>query len=206
MVLSDMFKKKSSEYYLENAVEQNRKNPRSFLIPTAEEIEYLKEGNLVKLIFVMNEPIANGCRAERMWVKITDTKNNRLQGVLDNHPSFLKTIKYGDKLSFEAVNIASVLSSARNINEELYAVISKKALELKQINWVIRTTDLNNPKDSGWQLFYGDESQDYLDNAQNATIIKLRDVLSFEPLLEYVFSNDGYSYEYSDKLKRYIVV
>lgn len=79
-------------------------------------------------------------------------------------------------------------------------------MEKREINWLIRTQDADNEQDSGWQLFYGDEDDDYLDHSENAEIISLEAVLSFEPLLENVFGQDGNAYEYSKKENTYAEV
>lgn len=198
---------KSNEYHLENAVKMNRLRPRNYLIPTQEEIKALKKGSLVKLIFVMKIPQDNGCRAERMWVVIEEINNRKFTGVLDNDPYYIKSIKCGDEIEFTVENIAGIyFDKEAPFDEKLFAIITKKALDNNQINWVIRTDDLNNEQDSGWQLFYGDENEEYLDDPNNASIVSLEDVLSFEPLLESVFSSSGHAYEYSAKLNKFIEV
>lgn len=206
MGIQHIFKRKKPEYHLENSVKKNMELPRIFLIPNREEIENLDAGDLVRLIFVMETPLNNGCRAERMWVRITDKQNGVFKGVLDNEPCYLKSIKFGDTITFKAENIASIYGEKTPFNEKLFAIITKKALDNKQINWVFRTDDLNNEQDSGWQLFYGDESEEYLEDSKNSTIISLELVLSFEPLLESVFCQHGYAYEYSKLNNKFIEV
>lgn len=195
-----------TEFYLEDAVRLNRESPRTFLIPSKEEIDNLEISSLVKLIFVMKQPQKDGCRAERMWVKITEKQGDIFEGVLNNDPYFLKTIKYGDKISFRRENIASIYVKESPFDEKKFAIITKKALDNKQINWVTRSDELYNEQDSGWQLFFGDESPEYLDNADNATLISLEQVLSFEPLLETVFSDTGNAYEYSASSNSFVRV
>jgi hypothetical protein len=206
MGLIDMIRREKAEFHLENIIEKNKLFPRTFLKPSPKEIESLQIGMLVRLIFILEKALKNGCRAERMWVKITNIKNDKFTGVIDNDPYYLKSIKRGDVILFDAFNIATVYVEGSTINEELYAIITKKALENKQVNWVIRTDDINNEQASGWQLFYGDESQAYLDEAKNATVISLKNVLSFEPLLEDVFCSSGNSFEYSKELNKFIGV
>lgn len=46
----------------------------------------------------------------------------------------------------------------------------------------------------------------FLDDYANAKIISLEDVLYFEPLLEDVFSNSGYAYEYSETENKFVEV
>ena len=206
MGLLGMLGRRKAEFHLENAIEQNKLFPRTFLVPSLDELKSLKAGTLVNIIFVFEKELKNGCNAERIWVEITDIQDGKFRGVLDNDPYFLKSIKRGDKITFETSNIASVYSKGSTIHEELFAIITKKALENKQINWVVRSDDLNNEQDSGWQLFYGDESESYLDDAKNASVVSLKHVLTFEPLLEDVFRCSGNAFEYSSRLNKFIEV
>jgi hypothetical protein len=201
-----LFNGNSREYHLEDVVVLSKKSPRTFLIPSIEEIEKIEMGTLVKLIFVMEKALKNGCRAERMWVKVKSIKDGVYTGVVDNDPYYLKTIKSGDIITFRAENIACIYGGNPNFDEKLFAIITKKALENRQINWVVRTDDIDNEQDSGWQLFYGDESPEYLDEPDNASIVSLENILSFEPLLEEVFSSSGLAYEYSQSDNKFIEV
>lgn len=202
----DVFGRDKQEFYLENIIQKNRQLPRTFLIPTKAEIEKLEKDGLVKLIFVMEKPQENGCRAEKMWVKIINNQNGIFTGILDNEPYYLKSIKSGDIVTFKTENIAGIYGGESSLNEKLLAIITKKALEERQINWVVRTDDLNNDQDSGWQLFYGDESPEYLDDSSNSSIVSLEYILSFEPLLENVFNSYGYAYEYSARANKFVEV
>jgi hypothetical protein len=83
------------------------------------------------------------------------------------------------------------------------AIITKRALEHKEINWVLKD-EPNNPQDSGWQLFYGNEDDAYLDNSSNANIITLEAALSISPQLDQVFSSDGKTFDWNDEKKRYV--
>jgi len=190
----------NSEFYLEDVIEKNKQFPRTFLIPTQEEIDKLDIGDLIKLVFVMKKPQGNGCRAEKMWVRVTDIQKDKFTGMLDNDPYYLKSIKAGHIITFKAINIACIYGGESSFNEKLYAIITQKALERRQINWVVRMDDLADEQDSGWQLFYGDGSQEYLDDSSNARIVSL------EPLLGSVFNSPGYAYEYSDKDNKFIEV
>lgn len=202
----NIFKRKKSEFYLENVEEKNVEYSRTFLIPTKEDIDKLDIGDLIKLIFVMNRPQKNGCRAEKMWVRITNKHNNTFTGVLDNEPYYLKSIKVGETITFRAENIACIYKTKTLFDEKLFAIITKKALDERQINWVVRSDDLYNEQDSGWQFFYGDEDEQYLEDTNNSKIISLEQVLSFEPLLEEIFSGSGYTYEYSESENKFIEV
>jgi hypothetical protein len=201
-----LFNGNSREYHLEDVVLLNKQSPRTLLIPSIEEIKKIEIDTLVKLIFVMEKALKNGCRAERMWVKVKSIKDGVYTGVVDNEPYYLKTIKCGDIITFKAENIACIYGGKSNFDEKLFAIITKKALKNRQINWVVRTDDIHNEQDSGWQLFYGDESPEYLDESDNASIVSLENILSFEPLLEEVFNSSGLAYEYSQSDNKFIEV
>lgn len=194
------------EFTLENAVAENKKNPRTFMIPDKEEIEALEEGNLVKLIFLMDKPMEDGCTAERMWIIITEQKGDDFKGRLDNTPYFIKSIKEGDEISFKAENIATIYGGEFGFDEEKIAFISNRAMEKRQINYVCKSEFVDNEEDSGWQLFYGDEEDDYVNDSDNISIVKLKDVLNFEPLLEEVFASEWEQFEYLEEENRFIEV
>ncbi len=131
---------------------------------------------------------------------------NTFTGVLDNEPYYLKSIKVVETITFRAENIACIYKTKTLFDEKLFAIITKKALDERQINWVVRSDDLYNEQDSGWQFFYGDEDEQYLEDTNNSKIISLEQVLSFEPLLEEIFSSSGYTYEYSESENKFIEV
>lgn len=199
-----LFSRKKKEYELENAALRNKQNPRNFLVPSSYEIKQLLPGALVRLHFVLATPAKDGCRAERMWVRITGVPGALFTGELDSAPCYIKSLHRGDTIHFEAHHIATILTPNSPFDEKQLSIISKKALENRQVNWVVRSEDRNNDRDSGWQLFSGDESPEYLADAANATIITLDRVLSFEPLLEEAFAGNGFAYAYSKEQNKFI--
>lgn len=190
---------KEKGYILEDIIQQNKKHPRHFMKPSEQEINSLQPGDMVKLIFLFHQTLENGCNGERMWVIIDSIKGDNFVGILDNDPCFLTTIKAGDKIEFQARNIASLITPAPDVDFEKFAIITKRAFEKREINYLIRNDDLCDEKDSGWQLFYGDEDDEYMENYENAMLISLNQALDFEPLLEYAFIEKGRSYEYNQE-------
>lgn len=102
MGLFDLFtdKKKVIGFSLENVHAEHQKNPRHFLIPSQEEINQLKLGDQVRLIFVLDTVLENGCRAERMWVELTEIRDGKFKGRLTNQPAYITSIQLGDELEF----------------------------------------------------------------------------------------------------------
>ena len=200
-----MSKENQAEYVLEDVIEKNIENPRKFIIPTDDEIDKLKVGNSVRLIFKMHTPQEDGCQAERMWVTITKIKDNTFFGELENTPYYLKSIKCGDIIEFKKANIATVIvKGTAKFDEQQLVFISKRAVENREINWIVRTDDLCGENDSGWQLFYGDEDDEYLDDPSMIVRLTIEQVLLFEPLLEQPFIDRGYAYEYVDEIKMFV--
>lgn len=184
-------------YYLEDVTIAAHENPRHFTIPTDAEIEQLQVGKLVRLFFALNFKPDDGCRAERMWVEISEINGNRFSGYLTNKPVYIQELAPGDVIHFEKQNIASILLPHWP-DETKMAIITRKALDARSINWLLRDKP-NNPQDSGWQLFYGDEDEAYLSDAKNATIISLGKVLEFEPRLEQAFTSDHTAFEWNEE-------
>ncbi|ANZ43120.1 hypothetical protein BBK82_29350 [Lentzea guizhouensis] len=52
--------------------------------------------------------------------------------------------------------------------------------------WLYRE-DPDHDGDSGWRVFAGDESQEYVDDSANAAVVPLRDLIKAEPALEELF-------------------
>ena len=94
MGLFDRFtdKKKEIGFSLENVFAEHQKKPRHFLIPSQEEINQLRLGDQVRLIFVLDTVLENGCRAERMWVELTEICDEKFKGRLTNKPAFITSI------------------------------------------------------------------------------------------------------------------
>ncbi|MGO4293563.1 immunity protein Imm33 domain-containing protein [Chitinophaga sp. RAB17] len=181
-------------YYIQDVTIDAAKNPRHFTIPTENELANLKVGEKVRLFFVFNFPTDDGCRAERMWVELSETNGDKLKGYLTNQPHYIKDLSIGEVIEFEKKHIATTIIK-RNFDEKKKAIITRKALTEKEVNWLM-LGEPNNPEDSGWQLFYGDEDESYLNDYKNAAIITLEEVLSFEPRLEKAFMSNHRAFEW----------
>jgi len=206
MNIINRFRRNKEEFHLENILQMNRKNPRTFLKPTSKSLTQLEVGDLVKLIFVMTKVADDGCRAERMWVRITEINKNSYKGKLDNDPFYISSVKAGDEIDFKVDNIAEVYVVDLGFDESKFAIITKRAIEERQVNWATRTDDLHNEQDSGWQFFYGDEDEEYMGDVSNSMIVKLEEILRFEPLLEEAIVKGYNACEYDDKDNRFVQV
>ena len=72
--------------------------------PTLKELNRLKQGDLVKLMFqgIENHEI------ERMWVMIQVIDGNRVYGTLDNHPVSIKNLHAGEVVFFTLDKIMTI--------------------------------------------------------------------------------------------------
>lgn len=91
--------------HLVDVGERNRRHPRTFEVPTAEELDAVGVGDLVKLIWEVG---ATGL-SERMWVRVTVTVGSRFTGVLDNDPVALEGLLHADQVvKFTRNNICQI--------------------------------------------------------------------------------------------------
>ncbi|GGH61560.1 hypothetical protein HNQ91_001092 [Filimonas zeae] len=191
-------------YYLEDVTASARLNPRHFLMPSNEELNNLKAGDKVRLFFVFNFETEDGCRAERMWIELSEINGTQFTGYLTNKPLYIKDLSAGDLITFERKHIASVLLPHWP-DATKKAIITQRALEMRAVNWLVREEPFNET-DSGWQLFYGDEDDTYLEDADNAAIVSLEEVLDFEPLLEEAFQGSHGAYEWDAATGKFAAV
>ena len=205
MGLFDLFtdKKKGIGYSLEDVQAKHQKNPRHFLIPSQEEINQLKMGDQVRLIFVLDTVLENGCRAERMWVELTEIRDGKFKGRLTNQPAYITSIQLGDELDFAREHIASLMLPQLNLDTQKGAMITKDCFLRREINWAIHD-EPHHPQDSGWQFFTGYESQEDLDDPSKIAIISLEAALDIEPLLETVLDKDGEAYVYQAEKNAFV--
>jgi hypothetical protein len=192
------------DYTLENITLRHQEDPRHFLKPTDEELASIKIGDPVRLIFLLSEPTEEGCRAERMWLTVTEIHENGFLGKLTNQPTFITTLKTDDTVAFTKDHIATLLSQAAYFDLNQLAIISRKALNAREINYVFRADEFIDEKDSGYQFFFGDEDDAYLADPHHAVLISLEQALSFEPLLETVIGKEGTAYAYDEEIHSFV--
>jgi len=107
-----MADKKEKPYNLTDGIKRNIKHTNTFQIPTTSERKRIKKGSFVKLGFERKNPAPNETSGERMWVQITEIKDDRKKfiGTLDNDPVVLPDVlKCGDEIEFEDKHIIGIL-------------------------------------------------------------------------------------------------
>ena len=94
-------------FKLIDAIEQNKKTPETFEIPSTFEIMSIHEGDFVQLCF-----IEKGLNPERIWVEVLGINNGRFTGKVDNVPFHLKTVRFCDTVFFESRHILKTLGAS----------------------------------------------------------------------------------------------
>jgi uncharacterized protein YegJ (DUF2314 family) len=174
---------------LEDVETVHARSHETFQIASREERLNLKPGRGVRLHFRFPEPLGDGCRAERMWVTITHADGNGgFRGMLENDPVYIRGLRPGDEVLFHARNVAQVLVPRGDpawIDEHLLAIVSRRVLERRHVGYLMRSTP-DNPRDSGWQVFTGDEEPEYLADAATIEIVSLGRLMGMDGALRAV--------------------
>jgi hypothetical protein len=91
----------NESYSFVDAQEMHRTHPKTFEVPTDEELNALKKGDEVKVC-------ANN--KERFWVIITSIDGDKITGTVDNEliDAGGHGLNYGDSITFEKKNIYSI--------------------------------------------------------------------------------------------------
>ena len=83
---------------------------------------------------------------------------------------------------------------ARRLDELWFGELSKTAFvsasvarEHRPVGWLYREAP-DRDVDSGWRMFAGDETQEYLDDPSNAILVPLRELIAADPELEELLS------------------
>jgi hypothetical protein len=179
----------TAAWHLENVEAMAAAHPRTFFIPPAEVRRQLKRGDGVKLIFLLDAPAPGGAEAERMWVEIVSEASGRYIGKLLNQPAVIAGLNPGDRVDFGPEHVASIDVSERAIGyrvEDLAIVTRRLALADVRPGFLRRDESLRD-SDSGWQLFLGDEPDEYFQDAENFGPAKLGFLTDKFPELEKVF-------------------
>jgi len=154
----------------------------TFFKSGAAEIAQVKPGENVKLIFAFKSDDPGAPDAERMWVIVDSIgKGGHFTGRLDNDPRWINDLKAGDTVQFKDIHIINTEHDNDNnlVNKYLRRcfVTSRVLNEGVPVGYLYRE-DPDNEKDSGWRILAGDESDAYMDEAENIHFVSLGAVLS----------------------------
>ena len=96
----------SASYTLDSAVETHREFPDTFHIPPQAERGSLRPGDLVKLMFRIQD--GEFMHVERMWVIVEEVRPEFYVGVLDNDPYCTAEIHSGQKVQFHSDHVIEI--------------------------------------------------------------------------------------------------
>jgi hypothetical protein len=183
-----------------------KENKYTFYKPSREITKNLKVGNIVKLTFEFDSSNLDHPSAERMWVEITEIIGDRFKGKLDNNPFYLHELYAGDEIIFEFKHIIDhdLELSEPNLVDKYYDrcfVTNKILYDNAPINYIYREEPMEKDEerdyiDSGWRIFSGDESDEYVNDVENISLVSLGAVLSIDDsLIDLLESEVGKSFE-----------
>jgi hypothetical protein len=187
-----------SAWYLEDVVGRARDHPDQFFIPSEQERRACAVGDLVCLHFVLRNPTAEGPRAERMWVEVAERLGEdasvSYRGVLTNQPVDIGDLTIGTVIEFLPVHVAQTIVPNSHPDwlegGEKAALVSERVLEKgSKARFAYREAP-DHDEDSGWRLFRGDETQEYMDEAANICRCNVRWLVDRDPTLGPVFRNE----------------
>ena len=188
----------SGSWYLVDSEKRAKANKYTFYKPTRMITDQLTVGDLVKMTFEFESTNDDHPGGERMWVQITEIKNGKFKGILDNHPFYLHELYADDEISFEHKHIIDhqLDISEPNLVDKYFDrcfITSKVLYENQSVNYLYReepmeSDDERDYEDSGWRIMAGDESDEYMDDSAHIHLVSLGAVLncddSFIHLLE----------------------
>lgn len=103
--LPKLKKNPAPKYKLINT-EKEFKNSHPPIIPSLQIRKSLKPKHYAKVIF-------QGKPRERMWIKITKLVPGGYEGILDNSPTYLKNVKYGDVIRIKYGDIIGIMRPSK---------------------------------------------------------------------------------------------
>jgi hypothetical protein len=173
--------------------ELNKLHPRSYFIPPAAERADLKPGDLVKLVFFLEEHPQGAPEAERMWVQVAGRDGDNYTGFLDNQPSLIMTLKPGDHIKFRAEHVAAIAYDVAALGYDplLKVMVNRKVVQEDVPPHRAYKDEPARPDDSGWTVLIGDETQDELGVSATFVSSTLGYLTDKFPALTDVFRSTG---------------
>lgn len=157
-------------------------NKYTFYKPSLDVISKVCVGEVVKLIFRGHGDDASNVHVERMWVLVDAVlAGGGFEGRLDNEPKYIRGLKPGDPVCFEARHI---IHTEHSDPHDLTAKYVKRAFVTNRILYdgqAIRFLYREAPdedQDSGWRFTAGDETDEYMQDADSISYVSLGAVLS----------------------------
>jgi len=174
---------------LDNAERLNQEAPNSFFIPSKKQREQLKQGNLVKLVFLLGEPGDDSCAVERMWVEVIEViEPGKYMGTLSNDPHSDVGLKYGDIIHFGSQHVAAKDFSEDELGYDagMHAAVNKRVRTGDRPQRLIYVDDA-----TGWYVFVGDENDQERGDGNNFEWWSLGYLTDVFPAMTEPFQSSG---------------
>jgi hypothetical protein len=174
--------KRGRTWRIDDASARARAHPYTFWKPSSSLVEKLRPGDFVKLIFLLTEPGPDEPNAERMWVEVTEKECSSFFGRLDSQPEYILELKSGSEIKFESKHIidASIEDPVQDPTLKWSArcfATNRILIDGGKVGFFYRESP-DRAEDSGWRFLCGDESEEYMDSADNIQLVSLGAVLS----------------------------
>lgn len=174
-----------STWHLDNAEELAAQYRYTFYKPSPSVLARIAPGDCVKLIFRVDSPDPQAPAAERMWVVVDEVlPQSRFKGHLDNEPRYITDLKHGDPVAFEACHIINTqLDDEEEGLVERYAqrcFVTRRVLDDGCPVGYLYREEPDDGEDSGWRITANDESENYMDDAENLAYVSLGVVLNLD--------------------------
>lgn len=172
---------------LENVAAVHRAHPRTFSIPRSVERRTLGRGQLVKLVFLVDDPASDQPRAERMWVKVRSATGRRYTGALASRPRYITNWQPGDVVDFLPQHVAAVYHppSARQLPlDKLARVNPRVAADQAWPQRLLRTRPRGDF--SGWWVFAPRQRFTALSDPSAFQLVPVADLINLYLVLDSV--------------------
>lgn len=194
---------------LENADEIASAHKYTFFKSPRETISLVKSGDVVKLIFIFESEDPEAPRAERMWVLVdTIAPDGKFTGRLNNHPSWIKDLKFDDQVTFDASNIINTEHDDDENLVERYIkrcfVTNRILIDGARVGYLYREAP-DDERDSGWRFTANDESDEYMEDSKNLAFVSIGAVLSRDDsFIHLLDSPEGSSFAFDVRTQSFI--
>lgn len=156
---------------LENVERVHQEHPRTFSIPRSDQRYNLRRGQLVKLIFLVDTPVEDQPRAERMWVEVKEISGNHYVGILENEPRYITNLKVGDGIEFGPEHVAALYHSSEDHHFPVGKTVQVSRTIITEEAWpqrLIRRSPVDE-NSSGWWILGEGETDNWSDTANFIT-------------------------------------
>jgi len=173
-----------ASWVLDDARQHAAQYPYTYYKADDATIGLVAVGEFVKLSFRIVQPLPNGPGAERMWVKVESIgPGDHFVGSLGNAPKYIRDIALGDRVEFQRDNIVNTQHDpANSLVDRLMAgcQVTKCILDGQTpIGFIFRMKPMG-PEDSGWRIFTGTESREYMLVKENVVFTSLGSVMNVD--------------------------